>query len=361
MQKIKLKQEHSFLILFEKFISDTKRGKRLQPNGKIISAGTINNYIDCKRLILKFCIDKGFHIRLRDERYLNLRETQVEYNYWKKFYRKFTDYLYSELGFYDNYIGGVIKNIKVFFNYLNKDTPVKVGNFHKLFYVRKEEVPIFPLLPEELNFLIYDQKFEQSLTGRMKEVKDVFVFGCTVGLRVSDLLSLKKSSLRLINEQYYLKVRSAKTKTDTLIKLPSYCMDILQKYSGRKKYGNAILPKFNHSNLNNYIKILLELAGFTQEVSVMREKRGEPVKLKNGQTKDKVFRFCDVASTHLMRRTAITTMLCLGMPEQVIRKISGHAPGTKEFYRYVLLAQAYQDQEVEMMHERLKQKVLKIV
>jgi hypothetical protein len=83
MKITKAKKPHSFLTLFEKFISDTERGKRLQPNGKKISAGTINNYIDCKRLILKFCVDKGFHIRIRDERYLNLRETQVEYNYWK--------------------------------------------------------------------------------------------------------------------------------------------------------------------------------------------------------------------------------------------------------------------------------------
>jgi intergrase/recombinase len=72
-------------------------------------------------------------------------------------------------------------------------------------------------------------------------------------------------------------------------------------------------------------------------------------------------RFCDVASTHTMRRTAITTMLSLGMPEQVVRKISGHAPGSKEFYRYVLWAQTYQDQETEKMFEQLGKKELKMV
>ena len=98
----------------------------------------------------------------------------------------------------------------------------------------------------------------------------------------------------------------------------------------------------------------MEKAGFTNEVSVVKSKRGEELQLKNKEAMHKCYRFCDVASTHTMRRTAITTMLCLGMPEQVVRKISGHAPGTKEFYRYVLWAQTYQDKETEIMFEKLK-------
>ena len=61
-----------------------------------------------------------------------------------------------------------------------------------------------------------------------------------------------------------------------------------------------------------------------------------------------------------MRRTAITTMLCLGMPEQVVRKISGHSPAGKEFYRYVLWAQTYQDTETEKLFEKLQGKKLEV-
>ena len=48
-----------------------------------------------------------------------------------------------------------------------------------------------------------------------------------------------------------------------------------------------------------------------------------------------------------MRRTAITTMLMLGMAEHVVKKISGHAANTKAFYRYVNLVQSYLDHEVD--------------
>lgn len=288
MGRSMLKQEYAFLPLFDKFINESKKGKRLQPNGKKISEGTIINYGSTKNLLEKFCREKSFQLRIRQERYLNARETEVEKNYWKKFYKRFTDYLYLELDCFDNYVGSNIKNIKAFFNYLNKESSIKPGNFHKQFYVRKEEMSIFPLMPEELNFLIYNKEFEASLSKRLKEAKDVIVFGCTVALRVSDLLNLKRPSLRQVNEQLYLAVRSQKTSTDTLIKLPDYAIEILSKY---KRLRSGILPKFNKSNLNDYIKKLFELARFTQEVSLKKSRRGKTVELRMTSPKIKSIDF----------------------------------------------------------------------
>jgi len=348
-------KELSLLKLFEQFITDNKRGKRLQPNGKRISDGTIANYGYTLQLLQSFSATKNFVLRIKPFRNLNIRQLTTEKNYWKKFYQKFTDYLYHDCGHYDNYAGHTIKNVRIFFNYLNKDLALGVGEFHKQFYVRKEEISIYPLLPEELNFLIHDANFEATLTKRMKEVKDFFVFGCTVALRISDLLLLQKTNIRVINQQQYLAVRSVKTTTDTLIKLPDYAIAILSRYNKTKK----LLPSFNKTNLNKYIKQLLELAGFTHPVQKQREKRGKGFELKKFSSSSAVpLRFCDVASTHTMRRTAITTMLSLGMPEQAVRKISGHAPGSKEFYRYVLFAQTYQDEETEKMFAKLDNKIL---
>ncbi|MBK6987035.1 MAG: hypothetical protein IPH33_01655 [Bacteroidetes bacterium] len=55
-----------------------------------------------------------------------------------------------------------------------------------------------------------------------------------------------------------------------------------------------------------------------------------------------------------MRRTAITTLLNLGMPEHMVRKISGHATGSKEFFRYVQYSQSFLDQETDKVHLRLQ-------
>jgi integrase len=151
-------------------------------------------------------------------------------------------------------------------------------------------------------------------------------------------------------DNYVGAVRAKKTNIETSIKLPDYAVDIISKYKTLK----TLLPKFNKSNLNKYIKILLEKAGFSHPVNFTREKRGQNIdlNLKPGRNQNET-RFCDLATTHTMRRTAITTMLSLGLPEQLVRRISGHAAGSKEFYRYVKFSQNFQDQETDNAFKKL--------
>ena len=54
-----------------------------------------------------------------------------------------------------------------------------------------------------------------------------------------------------------------------------------------------------------------------------------------------------------MRRTAITTLLLLGVDEISVRRISGHAAGSKEFYRYVVVVQEYMNAKVKEAHIKL--------
>src|SRR5437868_3190649 len=264
MPTVPAKRPLHFFELYQRFIKESSSGKRLQANGKKISDGTITSY-NCTILLLqKFCRDKQFELRIRPYRSLNSREKEVEKNYWDKFYKKFTDYLYSDCQHFDNYVGLNIKNIRTFFGYLQKSLLIDTGSFHKQLYVRKEEIPIVTLLPEELNFFIYNSAFVEKLNPVHQKVKDVFVIGSTVALRFSDLMALKRSNLRIANEDWYLMTRSKKTFTDTSIKLPDYAVKILKKYMQQK--GGYILPRFNIVNLNKYIKELAELAGFTQSI-----------------------------------------------------------------------------------------------
>jgi integrase len=344
----------SFVSLFRRFIRDSRRGIRLLPNGEKLAAGTVVNYEYTLKILIKFCVAKGFYLRIRSARNITGHEIIKERNYWKDFYKRFMDFMYNDLGYFDNYAGQTIKNIRAFYNYLNKELAMGVGDFYKLFYVRKEQIDVFALSPEQLNFLIYDKVFENSLSQRMKQVKDFFVFGCTVALRFSDLVSLRTNNLRLVNGQLYLAACSKKTKTDSLVKLPPYAIEVINRYTKFNK--KKLLPTFNISNLNKFVKRLLEAAGYTQSITATRHRRGKAIELKNTKAGAKYNRFCDVATTHTMRKTAITTMLCLGVPEQVVRKISGHAAGSKEFYRYVSFAQTYQDHETETMFQKLSEK-----
>lgn len=340
-----------FFEYYDKFLKSTLSGKRLQKNGKQLRKSTTENYRYLRKLLFQFCYEKNFELRIRNASKLSKRDFETEKKYWKKFYKSFTDFLHNDLGHYDNYVGNNIKMLRVFFNYLNNEAGIATGSFHKDFYVRKEEIPIVTLLPEQLNVLIYNKEMESNLSPSLKKTKDIFVFGCTVALRVSDLLNLKTTNLELINEHHYLKVTSKKTQTFTRIKLPSYCVEIIRGYKNKYK---TLLPPISNVNLNKNIKLLMEVYKFTEPHIKTRDVRGIPTPVfKNTKTKEP-YRFCDLITSHSMRRTAITTMLCLGMPEHMVRQISGHAANSKEFFRYVKLSQSYMDKETEKVFEKLE-------
>lgn len=348
--------EYPLLPLLRKFISEASKGKHLPRTGKKITRGSVQNYRYLENLLANFSIEKKFPLRIKNVTLLKKGQFDEEKKYWKDFYFRFTNYLYDDLDHYDNYVGRTMKLLRSFFNYLNDEKGLSAGTFHRKFYAPSEEVAIHVVTNERLNYLIYNKEKEKALAGDLKLVKDVFVFGCSVALRYSDLMCLKKTNLEIINQRTYLNVLSKKTQTYTKVKLPGYAVEILSRYS---KYStHKLLPVFTKAYMNEKIKLVGEHYGFTEEIVRTRNKRGVPVKLfKDGKNK-KAYRFCDVLTTHTMRRTAITTLLSVGMNEHAVRQISGHSPNSKEFFRYVSLAQTYIDNEIDKAHAKLAEKSL---
>ncbi len=341
-----MKKITPLLPLFRQFIKDSENGKRLKKNGEKIKKGTIANYQYTYNNLTLFCQKKNVDLRICDYSKLTKRERLSEKNYWKKFYKKFTDFLYKK-GCYDNYVGANIKHIRTFFNWLSIDQGLSTGSYHQLFYVRKEKVEILVLSPDQLKYLIHDKDFHNSLTTAEQCIKDAFVFGCTTGLRFSDLFNLTNKNFELQYDNIYLKSRSQKTKTESSIKLPDYAIEIYSKYKPRRKNGKVFKP-ISLFVFNRTLKQIGKKANFDRPIGVTREKLGTP---KNKEVSN--LKFYDKMSSHMMRRTAITTLLILGMPEHLVRKISGHSPSSPSFNRYVNYAQVYVDREIDKVHAQL--------
>jgi integrase len=350
-RRVKQVEQEVFFDLFNKFIADSAKGNRLQKNGQKVKTITIDNYRNTLKHIHKFCHETKFELKLFLVNHLTAKEINKAKLYWQQFYFKFTDFLYKQ-GHFDNYVGSIIKNIRVFFNYLNIELNFNVGNYHKNFHVPKEDIPIVVLSPDQLKYLIHDKELENSLPKDLRIVKDIFVFGCTVALRVSDMMSIKPYHLVKQDTGYYLKVKSQKTNTDTSIKLPEYAIEIINKYKGKQK---TLLPVFTAPHLNRQLKRLAAFVGDKEPIIKTRLRRGKTTVVYKNAAKRKHYTMADHITTHTMRRTAITTMLRLGMPEQVVRKISGHAAHSKEFFKYVAFSQTYQDQETEKVFEKLSE------
>lgn len=347
----KFLSQEQFFNLLNDFINDSCSGNRLKKNGERIRETTTRNYFYMSKILLKFSIETTFEIKLILTNKIIQTEREKAQRYWKKFYNEFTSFLYDKMNYYDNYVGLIIKSLKSFFNYLENEKCLPIGNFHKSFYVPKEDIQIVALNHHQLNYIIFDENFNEVVKQqKLERIKDVFVFGCTVALRVSDLMTLSKNNLMIQNEKYYINVRSLKTNTNTSIKLPDYCVEILKKYTFN---SNKLLPKFGKVWFNEKLKEFAALLPDDFEMVKTRTKRGKQVVVyKNVETRTH-FKLSDHICTHTMRRTAITNMLRLGMPEHMVRKISGHSANSKEFFRYVKFVQSYIDEETDKFFEKL--------
>ncbi|SFP79798.1 tyrosine-type recombinase/integrase [Parafilimonas terrae] len=341
--------KHDFYDLFEKFIKDTHTGKRLKQNGQRVNESTIRNYYNTLRLLKAFELKKKFPLTLYELRGNNKRDFNMAKRYSNLFYTKFCNYLFDDLKVLNNYVGQNIKIIRSFYNWCIYEKGINSGFFHKKFYALHEEPPILTLSIDQLNFLIFNEAFNQQLNPHLQKAKDIFIIGCVTALRISDIKRLRQHHIIRRDGATYLNITSQKTGYESLIKLPGFATAILEKYKCKQK---LLLPVPILCRFNLRIKEICALAGWTWPVSKQRKKGSKTIELK--PPGNKPYRFCDLVSSHTMRRTCITNMLISGMPEHIVKKISGHTTDSKSFYRYVEIAQKVADNEIDKIHSMLK-------
>ena len=334
---------------FEKFITASKKGQRIKYGTKKLTKGTTNQYICVLKLLTEYQRKHTVVLRIGLLKKNSMAFIKRERKYWTRFFKNFSSFLYKEKGYYDCYVSSVYKVLRTFFNYLVNEKYFLIGSFHKLFKVPVEQSTPIILEPSQLQFLIKDKTFENSLPFHLQRTKDIFVFGCIAGLRYSDLMRLTKDNLIQTASSNYLLIHTKKTGTEVKLPLPHFILSIIDKY--KRKAGKYLLPRLSSTNLNLQVKKIAEKALWTYSLPKIRFRFQRPVEIrsKNGSC----LRFCDQVTAHTMRRTAITTLLSMGVPELVVRRISGHAAHSKEFYRYVVIAQDYLNSHVLTAYESL--------
>ncbi len=344
-------KEIPLVPLFEQFIKESRTGKRRKLNGERLKPLTIYNYENSLKHLKGYEEQRGKTLRLKTNIRNNMRLILQERNYWKRFYIDFSNYLYHNKNCYDNFVGSTFKNVKCFFRYLKNEKYLLIPHCYESFYVRREEIRIISLLPEQFVYLIMDKELESRLTRMQKRYKDMFVFGCTAALRYSDLMNLKVRNVELKNNQYFLVFTSQKTGTLVQLKLPLFAVDIFNKYARYKKPCTKLFPSISLGNFNKRIQSIGKIAGWTECIGKIRNKNGKGKEIRTQD--DRLFLFCDQLTSHTMRKTGITVLLMLGMQEYLVRKISGHSAHSKEFFRYVNFAQSFISGELDKAHQKL--------
>lgn len=157
----------------------------------------------------------------------------------------------------------------------------------------------------------------------METQKDIFVFQCHVGCRVSDLMALTTANMTNDGFLQYIQQKLRKSKPIVVrVPLTDTAKEIIAKYAGQP--DNRLLPFISDVKYNVAIKKVLRAAGITRTVIVQNKLTYE----------EEPRAICDIAASHLARRTFMGNMFKKVKSERIVSAFTGHAARSQAFSRY---------------------------
>lgn len=233
---------------------------------------------------------------------------------------KFKKQVMKERG--DNYVIGLMKKLKTVFSWLLKAGKTDNDPFKHIelgqelygdpIYLTKQERDMIA----KVDLSGYDPIYAQQ--------RDIFIFQSLVGCRVGDLMTFRAENIqngvlefvpsKTINNESQVKVR---------VPLNPLALSLVEKYKGLDRRGR-LFPFIAGNNYNDYIKKVFKIAGVNRIVLVRNTKTGKYDSVP----------ICDIASSHMARRTFIGIAYRLTHDPNLIGKMTGHVEGSTAFCRY---------------------------
>jgi len=218
----------------------------------------------------------------------------------------------------DTTIAKQLSTLKTFLGYA-KNQGIDMEDKYKSFSVKRHNLGITALTKDELQQMI---DVDLSAKPNLDRVRDIFIFGCMTGLRVSDLTQLRRAHIK----GNLIDMTVKKTKSKAGIPLAPKALEILEKYSEDERP----LPIISSQKINKYIKVVGELAGINtpeEKITYYGSKQVSEIKPK--------YEFLTI---HVARKTFASVAINKGMSTSIVKAIGGWKT-EKAFARYVEVTQ----------------------
>jgi integrase len=165
--------------------------------------------------------------------------------------------------------------------------------------------------------------FDLSAFPHLAAQRDIFIFQCLIGCRISDLMKLKESDI--INGEITYMPEKTKEERQTLVRVPlnERALSLIGKYRGMDKQCR-LFPFISSQKYNDAIKEIFTRCGVTRPVSVLNPVTGDEEKKPINE----------VASSHIARRTFVGNLYKKVRDPNLVGALSGHVEGSKAFARY---------------------------
>lgn len=221
----------------------------------------------------------------------------------------------------ENTVITLMKKLKAFFNWLYESDKTSNRPFDG-----------FKIGTEKYGTPYYISVDERNLIARtpmptrhLEIQRDIFIFHCFVGCRVSDLVKLTEANIT----DGILTYTPHKTKDEgeqavvARVPLHENAIKLIGKYRGTDKKGR-LFPFISPQKYNDAIKDIFTISGITRNVEIRNARTGEI----------EVRPINEIASSHIARRTFVGNAYRKVSDPNIIGKMSGHVEGSKAFSRY---------------------------
>lgn len=173
---------------------------------------------------------------------------------------------------------------------------------------------------EERNIIA---EYDFSHNKRLSVQRDIFMFQCCIGCRISDLRSLTKNNI-IGGAVEYIPIKTQGEHPQTVrVPLNDRAISLIKKYEG-EKLGGLLFPYLSRCAYNRAIKEILTECGITRLVTVLNPTTGREEKKPINK----------IASSHMARRTFIGNLYKKVKDPNLVGALSGHCEGSKAFTRY---------------------------
>jgi integrase len=183
---------------------------------------------------------------------------------------------------------------------------------HKKFSYNEEETEQIYLNEDELARI---QQAEIT-NKKLDRVRDLFLVGAWTGLRYSDFSNIQPEHIVKMDNDYFIKMVTQKTKELVIIPCNPIVLKIFNKYETN---ANMLPRAMSNQKFNDYIKEVCALAGLTE---------------KGRLSKTPELPLCDLVSSHTARRSFATNHYLQGFPPIDLMKITGHKT-ERSFLKYI--------------------------
>jgi len=276
---------NKFFAVYEIFIEEKENDKSDSAN----SESTIKRYKYNKKLLEEF---------QRDTR------TTIHFNRINdKFYNSFLNYCNTVKKHSANTLRRNIGLLKTFLNWALENQHTYKSDFKKFRSPKPQITDEIALTFEQVKEL-----YEKDLSdkSRLEKVRDVFILGCSTGLRISNYSKIKKNDIN----NGFIHVNDQKNKDKQLrIPLNDFSLEILEKY-------NYELPSISTQKFNEYIKDVFEELDYTHTIKKTTRIGKDIIETD--------VPFYERISSHTARRSFITIMKNKKIPDKVIMSFTGH-------------------------------------